>query len=175
MRILGLDLSLTATGIDDGTSDPTCFKPTTRGMPRLFDILDHVNQYARQADLVVIEGYSYGSHSSHAHELGELGGVIRFDLHQARIPYVDIPPALLKKFATGKGNAGKDQMVATAAREGCVADNNNAIDAWWLRQLAVYAYAGPNRLGGIDCIAAWSYRNETVAKVEWPQIAPRNP
>jgi crossover junction endodeoxyribonuclease RuvC len=163
MNVVGLDLSLTATGICTADQCAT-IKVRSNGMKRLLDIREALVDHGLcAADVVVIEGYSFGSMNSHAHALGELGGHIRLCLYQAEIRYVDIPPAVLKKFATGKGNANKDVMVATAARAGCPADDNNAVDAWWLRQLGSYAYADA-------ALPITGYRDEAVAKIDWPQF-----
>lgn len=178
MNIVGLDLSLTATGICTASRCETVTVKST-GMRRLLDIREQlVDRGICAADLVVLEGYSFGSRQSHAHALGELGGHIRLCLYSAEIPYVDVAPALLKKFATGKGNANKDQMVATAARAGCPADDNNAVDAWWLRQLGLCALCPESVLPDGDSLGdCWTdhlpmtaYRAEAIAKVGWAEF-----
>lgn len=162
-RIIGLDLSLTATGIcdDDG---PTVYKSKLRGPERLDDIARRVFTYTDHADLVVLEGYSYASHNQ-AHQLGELGGVVRRDLWTSGTPYVDVAPALLKRFATGKGNANKSAMGLAAARNGYNGPgDDNAIDAWWLRELGIYATT-PEGERPFD----YAYRDEATAKIDWPK------
>lgn len=59
---------------------------------------------------VAIEGYAYGKNTGHSHKLAELGGVIRYQLHQHQIPYTVFAPSKVKKEWTGKGNANKIQM-----------------------------------------------------------------
>jgi len=106
VNVVGVDLSLTATGIADANGART-ISLRTKGMERLAAIRDvvwiatHVSDlgsgaacnlcapvtlYGAHPDLLVIEGYSMGSHSSHAHELGELGGVVRLKLWEAGLP-----------------------------------------------------------------------------------------
>lgn len=160
-RIVGLDLSLTATGICDERG-ARFHKTDLRGMERLNDILDAVIWAVVSSDLVVIEGYSYGS-ANQAHQLGELGGIIRHYLHTSRMAYVDVPPSTLKKFATGKGNAGKPDMLAAAIRAGYEGPNDdNCVDAWWLRILGLYKYG---RCWGDTHTV---YRDDAVSKIEWP-------
>lgn len=162
-RIVGLDLSLTATGICDERG-PRVFSSKKRGMDRLCDIRTAIADAvsAPVASLVIVEGYSYASHNQ-AHQLGELGGVIRHYLHISGVPYVDVPPATLKKFATGKGNANKSAMGLAAARAGYDGPgDDNAIDAWWLRQLGEYANADERHP------LTTAYRDECVGKIEWP-------
>lgn len=142
MKILALDLSLTAPGYCNETGPATIKVPAGwRGMERLEHIRVCVAALADDADLVVIEGYSYGSKGQAVVNIGELGGVIRHYLHQERIPYVDIPPSCLKKYLCGKGNASKDDVLQQAVvRSGRTFIDNNAADAWGLWQMAMAHY-----------------------------------
>jgi Holliday junction resolvasome RuvABC endonuclease subunit len=45
------------------------------------------------------------------------------------IPYQGVPVGTIKKHATGKGNAGKDDMVAAACRRGHSPTDDNEADA----------------------------------------------
>lgn len=78
-----------------------------------------------------------------------------------KFPLVAVVPSALKRWLTGKGNAGKDDMVAVAARLGCTANGNNAVDAWALRQMALYGC-------GLPEVPITGYRDEAVSKVAWP-------
>lgn len=155
--VVGLDLSLTATGIctaDQGW----LIKSKAKGMERIEAIRFKVSTSVLDT-VVLIEGYSFGSRNSHAHELGELGGVIRHTFYRHNTPYIDVPPATLKLFATGKGNANKDMMIASAVRSGCPYDDNNIVDAWWLRQLGLYAR------GEAD-VDVTGYRDKALLKLD---------
>lgn len=142
MNILALDLSLTATGwarslTDYGTLRPP--KGQDRGLPRLAWIRDRVMELAEGADVAVVEGYAY-ARGQRAHQIGGLGGIVRLALHEAGMPLVDIPPATLKKLATGKGNASKDAVLAEAIRRlGYAGSDDNEADALWLFELARHA------------------------------------
>ncbi len=166
-RIVGIDLSLTATGVAGDI--PCVFHTKMRGVERLAAIRDAILRVTDQGDrvtdqgdtLVVLEGYSYAS-GHQAHQLGELGGVVRLALHEAQVVYVDVPPSTLKKFATGKGNANKAAMGLAAARAGYDGPgDDNAIDAWWLQVMGFYA-AGGLRLNPT------AYRDQAVATIDWP-------
>lgn len=149
MNVLALDLSLTCTGwarslTDYGTLTPP--KGQDRGLPRLAWIRDRVMELAAGADVAVVEGYAY-ARGNQAHQIGELGGVVRLALFEAGIPTVDIPPATLKKLATGKGNAPKDAVLAEAIRRlGYGGSDNNESDALWLFELARHALNLPDAI-----------------------------
>lgn len=104
--------------------------------------------------IVCIEGYSFGSRNSQAHAIGELGGVVRLNLWELNIPFVEIPPTCRAKFATGKGNAAKNEVVsAVSARTGIVWSGKGAddmCDAWILEEM------GRVRLG--------------TQRFDWPQV-----
>ncbi len=166
--ILAVDLSLTCTGLClDGETSRITTK--LRGWDRVQHIYGEVRCLANLAELVVLEGYSYGSKGRAVFQIAELGGVIRSWLWTRRDdrPFVDVPPSTLKKYATGKGNAGKDEMIAAAIRRfdfgGC--DNNEA-DAYLLWCMARHAYGEP--VADVPKVQA-----EAVSKIEWPKLAAR--
>ena len=139
-RVLGLDLGLMATGYAYSDEVAGVIRSRARGPRRLAEIRDAILDWVYETDIVVLEGYSYASQNK-AHQVGELGGVIRLSLYTARVPYVEVPPAVLKKFTTGKGNADKDAVFAAAIRRfGFEGDDNNAADAWILRAMGLIAY-----------------------------------
>lgn len=166
-QVVGLDLSLTSTGIAfDGVVDR--FVTKARGMERLDDISSAILDRVGTMSTVVIEGYSFGTsrQQSHAHALGELGGVVRWRLWQAHIPFVDVPPAVLKKYATGKGNARKEEMLAAAIRrldyDGA---SNDEADALWLYAMGMDAMGSP--IASVPVT-----HREALAKIEWPLFLP---
>jgi crossover junction endodeoxyribonuclease RuvC len=145
-RVVAFDLSLTSTGVADcdGTRR-IC--PKSTGVERLAEVRDAViracYRHILAPDLVVIEGYSYGSGNS-AHQVGELGGVVRLALHEAGIRYEVVPPASLKLYACGVGNAGKDDVLLAAVRRlGYEGKSKDEADALWLYALAMHALGEP--------------------------------
>lgn len=171
MTIVGLDLSMTATGyvITNITPGTVTSKPSKAEHPmsRLKTIADTIEQLILKAshgavELIAVEGYSFGSRNSQAHKLGELGGIVRQRLWQRGWPYADVPPTVLKKYATGKGNANKSEVLAAAIRrlDYAGADDNEA-DALWLYAMALDHLGRP----GVDMPAV---NREALGKVEWP-------
>lgn len=166
-HVIGLDLSLTSTGIAHGDVTES-FQPKTKGMQRLHDILSEVVDVVMGLPdpFVVVEGYSFSSRNSHAHALGELGGVIRFHLWQRQIPYVDVPPTCRAKFATGKGNAAKAEVVsAVSARTGLLWSGKGAedeCDAWVLQEMGLARLGTPRH--------QWPTANTAALNtIEWPE------
>lgn len=161
-RCIGVDLSLSATGIAGDSCASVVVKPKTRGMERLHEISEAVIKaalYPFPPALVVIEGYSMGTarQSSHAHALGELGGVVRYRLHEIGVKWIDVPPSSLKLFGASKGNASKADMLDASRRCGYEGSNDdNAVDAWFLRQFGLYIH-------GAATVPATAYRDKATA------------
>ena len=75
----------------------------------------------------------------------QLQAVIEIHCHDCRIDYKGYSPGEIKKYATGKGNASKDVMLAAARerwRDIDVIDDNHA-DALWLLDLAEKEFGHP--------------------------------
>lgn len=165
MNILGVDLSLTSTGISANGKTGTITTPA-KGPERLsiisLAVLDAVIDNSIQ--LVAIEGYSFASRNSQAHSIGELGGVVRTRLWERNIPYVDIPPTCRAKFATGRGNAAKTEVMSSiSAKTGLIFSGKGAddmCDAWILEEMC------RTRIGISDY--TWSATQlSALDKVDW--------
>jgi Holliday junction resolvasome RuvABC endonuclease subunit len=139
-RVVGLDLSMTATGLVTVLGNAATVRPLRKGDWRLMELADNVLVFAADADLVVIEDLV--TRTPAASITGMVHGAIRTMLLRSGIPYVLLTPATLKKFATGRGNAGKPEMaVALFKRAGLELTDDNQVDAAWLR------FAGLTMLG----------------------------
>lgn len=108
--VIGLDLSLTCTGVaGPGWSD--IIRTKRRGDDRLNHLLAAVADFVKRADLVVMEGPSYGHANLAGHEdLAGLRVLVRQYCYRRHIPYGVVPPSSLKMFATGRGNATKGEV-----------------------------------------------------------------
>lgn len=169
MLIVALDPSLTATGVAD-SRDPTQGRVLSpnglSGMARLHWIQKQIQQVTAGADLVVVEGYAYGA-KYHAHQMGEVGGVIRLTLWCMGRTYVDVPPPVRMKVATGKGQAKKAAVIAEAVRRlGYEGHDDNVADALWLLQLALHQYDLP---GAVD-LPKSHLEPLAKARAEWPSL-----
>ena len=135
MKIIGIDASLTGTGVAvlDGSLRTETIQSKQTGPARLIEIRDRIRELVDGAVLVAIEGYSFSSHSNTAYQLGELGGVLRVMLAEAGVRWIEVAPAQLKKFAAGRGNAKKEELaVAIYKRWGREFWTNDEADAFVL-------------------------------------------
>lgn len=168
--VLALDLSLTSTGFALPGESGTLRPPTGlgKGVRRLHWLQTQAMRLAQGVQLVVIEGAAYGGArgTSRLHAAGQLSGVILLGLHLARVPVVELPPASLKRLATGRGNAPKEQVLAAAIRRlGYPGHSDDEADALWLLQAAGQVYGLPWR---VDLPQAHVQKLE--AATEWPPI-----
>lgn len=138
-RVMGVDLSLTRTGIatrhgaeiiaTSGHLDDTL----AQRRQRISRIRAEVIGWCTNADLVVIEAPSYGSKGGSAHDRAGLWWLVVSALMHRDIPVLDVSPKTRAKYATGNGNADKDEVLAAAVRRLPIAvSNNNTADAAWL-------------------------------------------
>ncbi len=81
---------------------------------------------------------------------------------------VAVPPNLRAKYATGRGNAGKDEVLLAVAHRWthvCQPDGNDTADA------LVLASMGADHLGHPPVHLPATHR-EALTKVPWPLAAP---
>lgn len=160
--VVGLDLSLTATGVAYGDgSTTTLAAPEAKrkkgehrtldlDLARLVWLRDEIFDAClapltgRTADLVVVEDYAFSRGDSHAHGLGELGGIVRVAFLERAVPFVLVGPTALKMYATGRGNATKpDMRTERLKRTGVDERDPDQNDAWWLRAMGLHALGHP--------------------------------
>ena len=60
-------------------------------------------------DLCMLEDYSFAS-TGRTFQIGEHFGLLKYKMRRGIIPFETVPPTVLKKFATGKGNAKKELL-----------------------------------------------------------------
>lgn len=133
-------MSLTSTGVSFG-DEQFVIAPNMTGVERLKFFADEFEKIFGKLDspALVIEGYAFASRNSHAHSIGELGGVLKLAALNHSVPVVIVPPTSRAKFATGKGNASKSEVVsAVSAKTGIVWQGKGAddkCDAWVLEEI----------------------------------------
>lgn len=87
--------------------------------------------------VVCIEGFSFGSKGKGVSTQYGVGFGLRFRMDETFIPFREITPSQVKKFATGKGNTPKDGMVLPIYKLwGFEHESDNVRDAYVLAQIA---------------------------------------
>jgi Holliday junction resolvasome RuvABC endonuclease subunit len=181
-RVLGLDLSLTSTGVAAITSDGgTVSRIASKAKPgatlaqrgaRLADLVEQITTEASgwpvhpMPALVVVEGPSFGqARQGGQHDRAGLWWLVVAQLLDWHIPVAEVPPALCKKYATGKGNAGKDEVLAAVIRRypSVEVTGNDQADA------LVLAAMGADHLG-VPIVDMPATHRTALAKVAWPQM-----
>lgn len=166
MIVIGIDPSLTSTGIivlrngEIEIAETTKNRPELGAIDRVYRIRHRINEVLTQIrhpkydlipqapDLIVIEGFSYGSKGRGLFQTAYLGYRIREELEGYRerdgIPWLEVSPSQLKQFATGKGNSPKEIVLQQVyKRWGAELKDNNQADAYVLAAIG-QSYLGYN-------------------------------
>lgn len=176
MRVVGLDLSLTGTGYADlNTSGPTVILERLGSPPagdgwedrygRIRGLADRVAEHIGHPNLVVIEAPAYGSRTGHVHDRAGLWWQVYRKARDLAAVAV-VAPAVRAKYATGKGNAGKDEVLAATVRRypWAMVENNDHADA------LVLAAMGARSLGAAVEASVPKSAVEAVGRVAWPDL-----
>lgn len=170
--VVGIDLSLTGTGVAVGDQLHTVHSSSDgtsllRRHDRLVEIIAAIWELIpANRHLVVVESPSLGqARQGGTLDRNGLWWLLVDFLTRQGIPVVDVTPATLKKFATGKGTATKpDMRMALFRRAGLDVRDDNQVDAWWLHQIGLHLLAAEPRLSlPKDQLAA-------LGKINWPAI-----
>jgi len=125
LNIIGLDLSLTSTGLAEvhDWSLANVHRLKTKGhrgmtvaetSARIAWLVDEIDAWVDgdDVDLAVIEAPSFGSKFGNPHERGGLWWSVAQRLVGREIPVATVSPQGRAKYATGKGNSKKDVVEA---------------------------------------------------------------
>lgn len=175
-RVIGLDLSLTSTGLAhwpgmNGASHPYLdrLQPPkgTTGLDRLRWIRARVEECGARASLAVLEGPSYASPGKYTHERAGLWWIVYDALSRYGVPIAVVPPKCRAKYATGTGNAGKDEVLAAVVRRypDIAVSGNDIADAWVLTAM------GLDWLG-CPAVEVPKTHREALERVAWPEVKP---
>lgn len=145
MKIIGIDPSLTSTGVvvlvNGKIKDKYLVetKPTNNYYDEIRRLIKISESFSLDGkiDLVVVEGIAYGIKKASAlAQLCGLNYLIRKRLIEAEIPFVIVAPTTLKKFITGNGTAAKEElMLDVLKRFGVTLRDNNLCDAYGLAMI----------------------------------------
>ena len=176
MNVLGLDLSYSSTGVcyPDGVTGRIRIPsvPTRKTNPRyehdkcdrIRTICDKIDAICSTygVDLVVLEGFSFNSKTGRE-EAGGLGFGVRVELAKAGMPWLAVPPASVKKYATGKGNADKIAVAYAVVQRfgGWAPQQSDEIDAFVIWHMAMDADGRP-------LVELPKTHRSALKAVEWP-------
>lgn len=162
VTILGIDASLTGTGlaiIQNNRLITATLKNKLKGVERLLFIIDEITQVilTYKPDIIMLENYAF-ARANQAHQIGELGGLIRCLCSSVDGDFYTVAPQALKKYLTGKGNTKKELMGKEIFKRHQIdLDSGDEVDA------AVLALVGL-RLAG-DMHGATQYQEEVMGKI----------
>lgn len=166
-RIIGLDLSLASTGVASnlGWVGRILSKPDTGvghfGRLRYIrgEVLDHV----RGADLVVVEGLALGSQTGQHMTRAGMWHLVMEAIDAADVAWAQVSPAQVKQYATGKGNASKDLVLASVIRRfpAVAVSGNDEADALVLAAMGADHYGQPMAVMP-------ELQRKALRKVAWP-------
>lgn len=162
--VMGLDLSLTGTGLVvwDGKKvlrkrryktrpvppgDGLRPRPQGQVAPDQFvgDDEERIEWLKRKVILavkqfgicfVVIEDHAFGAKGRGKTQLAELQGVVKNALMRHEVAYVKKAPTSIKKFATGDGRAQKIDLIYAAKQHDRSISDSDTADAFWCAKLA---------------------------------------
>jgi len=141
MRFVGIDLS-TKTGlvILDKSGQVAHEEEITSNKTdplRMIEIVSKVTKHLNKEDVIAIEGFSYGSRGRGISFQFGLGHALRIALYRQGYDYLIVTPGQVKKYATGKGNSSKDNMILPIYKKwGFEHDSDNVRDAYVLAKIA---------------------------------------
>lgn len=168
--VLGLDLSLGATGVAtaDGTFVVSAKKLT--GVERIDAISRELVDLGRQHDIVVLEGYAFAAHGKYTRETAELAGVVKYWLWREGVAIALVAPSTLKKFASGKGGGGKAGVAIAAGQDPrFTGHGSDEADAYFLRLMGLAAYDLADEV--LDPLPR--HQREALNAVLWPVLQER--
>ena len=172
MRVTGLDLSLTSTGVAHWNSvgvlvteavQPKLTPGPDHDHRRLDCLLHEVGQQTKHTDFAAIEGPSFGSPNKQ-HAMGGLWWLVAHGLWRRRIPYVVITPHQRAKYITGKASAGKVEVALAAAKRYPGADFSTDDEA----DALVLAVMAADYLGLPFVAPVPKAQREVLDHVQWP-------
>lgn len=188
MRIMGLDLSTSCTGVSLPDGQTLALKPPSRlkGDDRLFYLAEHVGLAARtaRAELIVVEDVRGIYKGEAARVIPMLHGMVRLELKREGITYMPLNQTTLKRFATGSAGADKTAMaLAALKRLGREYSTDDECDADWLRIAGrtVYGWGEPTGPAPTDWLRMPKDHVEALhhgvkgVRLVWPTVGSHQP
>jgi Holliday junction resolvasome RuvABC endonuclease subunit len=107
-------------------------------------VLSILSDFDKREVTILIEDYSFGS-KGRVFNLAENCGILKYMLYKAGYKFFTVPPTVVKKYATGKGNATKEKMYESFVKDTFVdlhsiispttklgSPTTDIVDAWYI-------------------------------------------
>lgn len=135
--VVGLDLSLRSAGFADAEGKTFTVKAEGNDYECMGIIRSTVMEILPyRVELVMIEAPIAYLKGESMLRLAGLAAVVRQALYDDGVPFLDVQPATLKIYATGKGSAGKYEVIRAAEKRlGYEGLSDDEADALWLRAM----------------------------------------
>jgi len=104
--------------------------------------LDHLLDGAKRIDLIHFEEVRRHVGTDAAHLYGGFLAHLSAWCELKHIPYQGVPVGTIKRHATGKGNAGKDAVIAAMRSKGFNPEDDNEADALAILTWAIDTHGG---------------------------------
>lgn len=104
--------------------------------------LDHLLDGAKTIDLIHFEEVRRHAGTDAAHLYGGFLAHLSAWCELKHIPYQGVPVGTIKRHATGKGNAGKDAVIAAMRSKGFNPEDDNEADALAILTWAIDTHGG---------------------------------
>ena len=152
--IIGLDLSLTASGVARIDDEPRCWRVRSKGKStdtlaqrsnRLARIDEEIRFAIPAGAAIAIESAAHAASTGHHHDRSGLWWLVVNTLVEQDHRVYEFTPTQVKKYATGRGNASKMEVMAAVIKrypQFDVADDNEA-DAVVLAAMLARALGQP--------------------------------
>ncbi|WP_113705461.1 hypothetical protein [Nonomuraea lactucae] len=174
-RVAGCDISLTSTGLAFNTGwCATAGRGSITTLPigerttAIREAADKILLHLDTADLVLVEKFVLARGKAGAGGAGERAHlyylVVDALIHRIGIPVVEVPQSTLKMYATGRGNAPKDEVKDAVARRLPIFVTRGVSD---MCDAAMLAAMGADHLGHPLATMPAAHR-KALDTVTWP-------
>lgn len=105
--------------------------------------------FKKEEITILIEGYSFGS-TGRVFNIAENCGILKYMLYKNGYKFFTVPPTVVKKFATGKGNATKEKMYESFVKDTLIelhsiispttklgSPTTDIVDAWYIARYMI--------------------------------------
>ncbi|AXF39687.1 RuvC-like Holliday junction resolvase [Paenibacillus phage Kawika] len=136
---------------------------------RMITLVDEIMDHIQPGDQVFIEGFAHAAKGNYVGQMFGIGWGIRMALTRRKVQYTEVTPSQLKKFASGKGNAKKEDLILPIYEDwGFKHSSDNVRDAFILAHIAYETYLSKNEFCSAVGIDLYPYRKKVIDEILSP-------